>query len=52
MIDVACGAKGVLASGGAGSFIAHATSAAGPDRGFVLRAKASASCCVYAAIQS
>ena len=40
MIDVACGAKGVLASGGAGSFIAHATSAAGPDRGFVLRAMA------------
>eukprot|EP00937_MAST-01D_sp_MAST-1D-sp2_P002150 g2150.t1 len=40
MVDVACGAKGVLARGGAGSFIAHATSSAGPDRGFALRAMA------------
>ena len=40
MIDCACGAKGVLASGGAASFIAHATSSKGPDHGFSLRAMA------------
>jgi hypothetical protein len=38
LVVSACGAKGVLASGGAGSFISHAVSSY-PDRGFELKAQ-------------